>query len=67
MDAMMPDTYQFMAISDGRGIRMATRAERVARAVIKAEREAEAVRLLDDLQRDDEAVRRVRDAIGWLW
>lgn len=56
-----------MDVNDGGWIRGATRAERVARAVIKAEREAEAVRLLDDLQRDDEAVRRVRDAIGWLW
>jgi hypothetical protein len=54
-------------VSDPGEIRTATRAERVARAVLKAEIEAEAVRELDALQRDDEAIRRVRDAIGWIW
>jgi len=43
------------------------RAERAAGAALRAEREAEAVRELDALQRDDAAMDRVRDAIGWIW
>lgn len=41
--------------------------ERAAAAALKAEREAEAVRLLDVLQRDDAAVRIVQEVVGWLW
>jgi len=52
-----------------RGLRLIDRprGERVASVVVMNEREAEAVRLLDALQRDDAAIRRVRNAIGWIW
>jgi hypothetical protein len=54
-------------ILDPPPVAVLSKGQRVARAVIQAERIADAVRHFDAATRDQAAMDHVRSVIGWIW